>query len=80
MLQEELDLIEEQLTRKTKKEKKPKQKFVEQREEEVKNKPLTPWNDKQRDYIRMMEDPDVGLIIATGHPGSRRYGRVCRSD
>jgi len=72
MLQEELDLIEEQLTRKTKKEKKPKQKFVEQREEEVKNNPLVPWNDKQRDYIRMMEDSDVGLIIATGHPGTSK--------
>lgn len=65
---------------KAKKEKKPKAKFQEQREEEIKNNPLVPLNDKQRDYIRMMDDPDCALIIATGYAGtSKTYIPVVRA-
>ena len=70
MLQEELDAIEEQLTRKTKKEKKPKQKFVEQREEEVKNNPLIPRNDKQKEYIHLINKCD--MVVATGYAGTSK--------
>lgn len=69
MEQEELEAIEDVVNRKPRKGKRPKAKFVEQREEEVKNNPLVPRNEKQKNYIRMMEDPDVGLIIATGYAG-----------
>lgn len=72
MQQKELDAIEENLTRKPRKGKRPKAKFVEQRQEEVANKPLVPRNEKQKAYIRMMEDPDVGLVIATGFAGTSK--------
>jgi len=57
---------------KAKKERKPKAKFQEQREEEIKSNPLVPLNDKQRDYIRMMDDPECALIIATGYAGTSK--------
>ena len=70
MLPEELEAIEQQVVKKTKKEKKPKQKFVEQREEGVKSKPLVPWNDKQREYIQLIESLD--MVIATGYAGTSK--------
>lgn len=48
----------------------PKAKFVEQREEEVKAHLLVPMNEKQRDYIRMIENQD--MVIATGWAGTSK--------
>ncbi len=70
MLPEDLEAIEHQVVRKGKKEKKPKQKFVEQREEEVKSKPLTPRNEKQKEFIRLVDTMD--MVIATGYAGTSK--------
>lgn len=48
----------------------PKQKFVEQREDEVKSNPLVPMNEKQRQYIQMIENQD--MVIATGWAGTSK--------
>lgn len=48
----------------------PKPKFQEAREDEIKNNPLVPLNEKQRDYIRMIEEQD--MVIATGWAGTSK--------
>lgn len=48
---------------------KGKAKFQETRMEEARSKPITPMNRKQADYLRLLEDPDCSIIIAT---------RICR--
>lgn len=47
-----------------------KPKFAEARIEEVKTNPLVPLNDKQRHYIRMVNDMD--MVIATGFAGTSK--------
>ena len=47
-----------------------KEKFMEQREEAVKAKPLVPMNKKQQDYIDLLHDKPV--VIATGYAGTSK--------
>ena len=47
-----------------------KEKFLEQRQDVVINRPLVPMNEKQRDYMEKIEDYD--LILATGYAGSSK--------
>lgn len=62
------------LTRKEKAEKGTqrvvKDKFMEQREESVKSKPLIPLNKKQQEYIEMLNEKPV--VIATGYAGTSK--------
>lgn len=67
----------QQPARKTRKEKAQsgvqrvvKEKFMEQREEAVKAKPLVPLNKKQQDYIDILKDKPV--VIATGYAGTSK--------
>ena len=48
----------------------PKPKFVEKREEEVRNNTLVPLNDKQREYIHLLNTKD--MVISTGLPGTSK--------
>ena len=53
-----------------------KQKFMEEREESVKTKPLVPMNKKQQEYMRLLEEKSV--VVATGFPGtSKTYLPTC---
>lgn len=45
-------------------------KFAEQREEEINSRPLVPLNEKQRSYIRLIDDYD--LVLATGWAGTSK--------
>ena len=45
-------------------------KFLQDREEAVKAKPLVPMNDRQREYIELIEDKPV--IVATGFAGAAK--------
>lgn len=47
-----------------------KEKFLQEREEAVKSKPLVPMNDKQREYIRLIEEKPV--VVATGYAGTSK--------
>ncbi len=47
-----------------------KPKFKEQRQEEVKSNPLRPLNQKQAEYIRLLETKPI--VVATGFPGSSK--------
>lgn len=47
-----------------------KEKFMEQREEAVKSKPLVPMNTKQKEYIDLLKDRPV--VIATGYAGTSK--------
>ena len=47
-----------------------KEKFLQDREDAVKAKPLVPLNDKQREYIELIEDKPV--VIATGWAGTSK--------
>ena len=47
-----------------------KPKFAEAREEQINSRPLVPLNDKQRDYIRLIESHD--LVLATGWAGTSK--------
>lgn len=46
------------------------QKHLEQREEQINTRPLVPMNDKQREYIRSIENH--GMTIATGFAGTSK--------
>lgn len=54
----------------TKERRTPKPKFQQVREDEVKNNPLVPMNEKQRQYIQMIESQD--MVIATGWAGTSK--------
>ncbi len=67
----------QQPARKTRKEKAQsgtprviKEKFLHDREEAVKSKPLVPMNDKQREYIELINNKSV--IVATGYAGTSK--------
>jgi len=47
-----------------------KEKFLGQREEAVKAKPLVPMNEKQREYIRLLNEKPI--VVATGFAGSSK--------
>lgn len=47
-----------------------KDKFLEEREESIKAKPLVPMNAKQREYIRLLNEKSC--VIATGFAGSSK--------
>jgi len=47
-----------------------KDKFLEQREEKINNRPLVPMNDKQKRYIELLEDCPV--VVASGYAGSSK--------
>lgn len=47
-----------------------KEKFLHEREEAVKTKPLVPMNDKQREYISLINDKPV--VVATGFAGTSK--------
>ena len=47
-----------------------KEKFMQEREEEVLSNPLVPWNKKQKDYIDLLNDKPI--VIATGFPGTAK--------
>lgn len=47
-----------------------KEKFMEQREESVRSKPLIPMNKKQQEYIDLLHDKSV--VIATGYAGTSK--------
>lgn len=47
-----------------------KDKFLEEREESVKAKPLVPMNAKQREYIKLLQEKSC--VIATGYAGSSK--------
>ena len=47
-----------------------KEKFLEQREEAVKAKALVPMNDRQREYIALLNDKPV--VVATGFAGTSK--------
>ena len=47
-----------------------KEKFMEQREEAVKSKPLVPMNKKQQEYIELLKDK--AIVIATGYAGTSK--------
>lgn len=49
-----------------------KSKFIEQRLEEVKSKPIVPMNKKQAEYLAALEDSSCSIIIATGYAGSSK--------
>lgn len=46
------------------------QKFAEEREERINTTPLKPMNDKQADYIRLIEEKDT--VIAVGYAGTSK--------
>jgi len=46
------------------------EKFVEQREEKINSRPLVPLNDKQRQYIHLINEFD--LVLATGWAGTSK--------
>lgn len=45
-------------------------KFAKEREEKINTRPLVPLNDKQREYIRLIESHD--LVLATGWAGTSK--------
>lgn len=47
-----------------------KPKFAEQREDDINSRPLVPLNDKQREYIHLIETHD--LVLATGWAGTSK--------
>ena len=47
-----------------------KDKFLEEREESIKAKPLVPMNAKQREYIRLLQEKSV--VVSTGYAGSSK--------
>lgn len=47
-----------------------KEKFLEQREEAVKSKPLIPMNKKQQQYIELLNEKPI--VIATGYAGTSK--------
>jgi phosphate starvation-inducible PhoH-like protein len=47
-----------------------KEKFLEQREESVKSKPLLPMNKKQQDYIDLLNEKPI--VISTGYAGTSK--------
>lgn len=55
-----------------------KEKFIEQRIESVKSKPIVPLNQKQKYYLELLEDKPV--VIATGYAGtSKTYLPTCKA-
>lgn len=46
-----------------------KDKYKEQREEFVRANKITPMNKKQASYLHALQDPDISVIVATGHAG-----------
>lgn len=49
-----------------------KPKFQEQREREIETKAIKPLNGKQKHYIDLMNNPDCGLILASGFAGTSK--------
>lgn len=49
-----------------------KDKFVEQRIQTINSKPIKPMNAKQKHYIDLINNPDCGLILATGWAGTSK--------
>lgn len=49
-----------------------KPKFQEERVEEVNAKVIKPLNGKQKHYLDLMNNPDCGLILATGYAGTSK--------
>ena len=49
-----------------------KEKFAEQRTQAINAKPIKPLNAKQKHYIDMINNPDCGLILATGWAGTSK--------
>ena len=47
-----------------------KPKFMEERQQKVQSKPIIPMNDKQREYIDLINEKNV--IVATGYPGTSK--------
>lgn len=47
-----------------------KPKFMEERQQKVQSKPIVPMNDKQREYIDLINEKNV--IVATGYPGTSK--------
>lgn len=44
-----------------------KQKFQQERQEKAKAQSITPMNKKQAEYLELLNDTDVSVIIATGY-------------
>lgn len=53
-------------------EKVPKEKYVEQRLEEINNRPIKPMNAKQKYYMEMINDWSIPTILATGYAGTSK--------
>jgi phosphate starvation-inducible PhoH-like protein len=49
-----------------------KEKFAEQREEQINSKQIKPLNAKQKHYMEMFNNPDCGLILASGYAGTSK--------
>ena len=49
-----------------------KPKFAEERAQAINAKPIKPMNAKQKHYIDLINNPDCGLILATGWAGSSK--------
>lgn len=49
-----------------------KPRFAEQRAQEISAKPIKPLNSKQKHYIDLFNNPDCGLILATGWAGTSK--------
>lgn len=49
-----------------------KDKYKEQREEFVRANKITPMNKKQASYLHALQDPDISVIVATGHAGTSK--------
>ena len=47
-----------------------KEKFLEQREEQIKAKPLVPMNERQKEYMQLLANKPI--IVATGLPGTSK--------
>jgi len=47
-----------------------KEKFLEQREEQIKAKPLVPMNERQKEYMYLLANKPI--VVATGLPGSSK--------
>ena len=51
---------------------KGKQKFQKLRETEAITKVIIPKNKKQQEYLELLNDPDVSIIVATGYAGTSK--------
>lgn len=47
-----------------------KEKFLEERKQKIANKPLVPMNQRQKEYIQLLEDKPI--VIATGYAGTSK--------